>query len=479
MKMKNDMIDFALETNVNPYLLGKYEPIHDEVFVENLEVIEGEVPKDINGIYVRNGPNPKYETRGRYHWFDGDGMLHSVQLRDGKVSYRNRWIKTAAFEREAAVGESIWFGRMESMVKNPKDMPLKDTSNTDVVFHNKQLMTLWYMSGKPYKVDPQTLETLGIEDFGGKYKNNISAHTKVDEQTGDLMFFDYGPLRSSLTYGVVSASGILMHCVDVDLPGPRLPHDMAITENYSILMDLPLFADSNAISKGRYKVEFHRDVPSRFGIFPRFGSNENIRWFEAEPCYIYHTINSWEEGDEIVLLGCRVEEPMPEVTKNACPLARMLAYLQLNARLYYWRFNLTTGVVKEGLLDDINTEFPTVNLNFVGRKSRYTYNVHISNEQTLSFDGLVKYDTEKQNSETLMFGKGRYGNEAAFAPRQYSNSEDDGYLVTFVHDEVENQSELLIIDALNFANGAIARVKIPVNIPIGFHACWVPGEKID
>lgn len=468
-----------LETEFNPYLSAKlYAPVEKEIAVDELEVIEGEVPKDLWGSYVRNGPNPKYAPTGRYHWFDGDAMLHAVHIENGKVGYRNRYIHTNAFQKEAAHGGPIWVGRMEDMSRNPADEPLKDTSNTDVVFHNNNLLTMWYMSGKPYRVNPRTLETIGVEDFGGMLKNKISAHSKVDENTGEFLFFDYGNVHPYMIYGVASADGKLTHCVPIELPGPRLPHDMAITQNYSILMDLPLFNDPVAMQKGRYKVNFFRELPSRFGIIPRYGTNENIRWFEAEPCYIYHVCNAWEEGDEIVMIACRVAEPCPPSTGVGGPIERMLAFLKLDAQLHYYRFNMKTGAVKEGQLDDMNTEFPVINLGYMGRPSRYTYNVHIADTDTMKFDGLVKFDTQSGRYDKQMFGAGRYGTEAAFAPRINSKSEDDGYLVTYIYDEREDKSELLIIDAQNFADGPIARVRIPQRIPMGFHATWVQGEQM-
>lgn len=403
----------------------EYAPVDTEITAEDMEII-GQVPKDLNGVYVRNGPNPRFQPKGRYHWFDGDGMLHAVHIRDGLASYRNRWIRTSATERERAAGHIMWTGLLEPMSNNPPDAPLKDTANTDVVFHNCQLLALWYLSGKPHKIDPLTLETLGVEDFGGKLRNNVSAHAKVDERTGEMMFFDYSQRPPYMTYGVESASGSLTNYVPIELPGPRLPHDMAITEHYSILLDLPLFADQQAMRQGRHKIEFHRDIPSRFGIVPRYGNNSNIRWFEANPCYLYHTINAWEEGDEIVLDACRVKRPTPPAIQQDGRLERMLAYLRLDACLYRWRFNLCTGAVKEGALDDDNTEFPTINTWQLGRRSRYAFNVHISSAPTLLFDGLGKYEMITGRSDIHWFGQGRYGSEAPFAPPPNAQSEDDG-----------------------------------------------------
>lgn len=477
--LRNDVVNFAMETESNPYLMGNYSPIDTEITAENLEVI-GEIPRDLNGLYVRNGPNPQFIPKGRYHWFDGDGMLHAVRIADGKVTYRNRWVRTEGFERESHASGVLWTGVMETPVKNPRlniHVPLKDSSNTDVVYHNNRLITTWYLAGEPYAVDPHTLETIGKEDFGGTLRSNVSAHTKVDENTNELLFFDYGPVPPYMMYGVVGADGRIKHCVPIDLPGPRLPHDMAITENYSILLDLPLVNDQEAMRAGRHKIVFRRDMPSRFGVIPRFGPSDSIRWFEGSPCYMYHTVNAWEEGDEIVLDTCRVSRPAPPATA-VTRLDKMLAYLRLDARIYRYRFNLKTGQTKEEALDDANTEFPTINTRHLGRKSRYAYNVHITNDRTLLFDGIVKYDTEHGRSETFTFGPGRYGSEAPFTPRPNAVDEDDGYLLSFIYDERESRSELIILDAKQVAQGPLARVIIPQRIPYGFHACWVPGERL-
>jgi len=463
----------------NPYLSAPLygRPSIEELFVEELQVIEGEIPVDFSGAYIRNGPSQKYEPMERHHWFDGDGMLHGIYIKDGKVSYRNRYIETKGYQYEDKTKKSEWVGLMGNVLQNPSFERLKNTSNTDVIYHNNNLLSLWYMSGEPYRIDAKTLETLGVENFQGQLSTSISAHSKVDENTGELIFFDYGNKFPYMMYGVVSADGKSVHSVPIELPGPRNPHDMWITENHSILMDLPLFNDLEALKKGRYKVKFHRELPSRFGVIPRYGSSEDIQWFEAEPCYIYHSINAWEEGDEIVLIGCRVKEPQPPKNASASEIERMMQYLQMNAQLHYWRLNRITGEVKEGELCDMNTEFPVMNLNYLGRKSRYSYNAHIESALTLKFNGLVKYDTWTGGSTKYMFGPHQYGTEAAFAPKKNASCEDDGYVITYLYNEELDHSELIILDAKQFDIGPIARIALPQPVPMGFHATWISGEN--
>jgi carotenoid cleavage dioxygenase-like enzyme len=464
------------ESDENPLLQDNFAPWRMEGDARDLEVV-GEIPPGLRGTYYRNGPNPAFEPQGRYHWFDGDGMVHAVHIADRKAAYRNRWIRTEGFVRERRASTPLWTGIIEPFDDNPKDAPEKDTANTDVIFHRDRLLALWYRAGKPYGIDPVTLETIGTEDFGGTLRCEVSAHAKVDERTGELFFFDYGLKPPYMRYGVVGPDGVIRHFVPIDLPGPRLPHDMAITENHAILMDLPLFSDPQAAKVGRFKLFFDRDTASRFGVIPRYGSREQIRWFDAEPCFIYHSVNAWERDGEIVMDVCRVTKPEPRSDLDG-PLAQMLSYLRLDAHLHRYRFDLRTGSTREEVVDDDNSEFPSINLGMVGRRTRYAYSMHISPEKTLLFDGLMKYDVEDGSSETYWFGDGRWGSEAPFAPRPGSTGEDDGYLLSYVYDEREGRSDVEILDAQDIAGGPLCRIKLPVRVPLGFHATWVPGERL-
>jgi carotenoid cleavage dioxygenase-like enzyme len=476
MSLHLETREVARPTEFNPYLEGPYAPAREEVTLTDLEVA-GHIPDDMNGVYVRNGPNPQFDPNGRYHWFDGDGMVHALHIADGKASYRNRWIRTEGYERERQAGEPLWSGIIEPFDGNPPGAPEKDTANTDVIFHGDHLLALWYRAGTPYALDPVTLETIGAEDFGGTLRCEVSAHAKVDEQTGELFFFDYGVKPPFMRYGVVSRDGVIRHFVPIDLPGPRLPHDMAITDLHAILMDLPLIADREAAKVGRFKLFFDRGMRTRFGVIPRYGTADELRWFDADPCFIYHSVNAWESGGEVVMDVCRVTKPEPRSDLEG-PLAQMLSYLRLDAQLHRYRFDLRTGRTHEEPLDDDNSEFPSINLAMVGRKTRYAYNMHISPEKTLLFDGLMKYDVDRGSAETHWFGDGRWGSEAPFAPRPGGTDEDDGYLLSYVYDEREQRSDVEILDARDINAGPLCRIRLPVRVPLGFHATWVPGERL-
>jgi carotenoid cleavage dioxygenase len=470
-----------LERTDNPYLRGAFAPVFAECDAEALPVA-GELPHDLDGVFLRNGPNPVFEPRGRYHWFDGDGMVHAVHFRDGRAGYRNRFVRTQDLDAERRAGRALWPGYMErpdpqAPAGSGSDGWLKDTANTDLVFHNGAVLALWYQCGLPYRLDPRSLATLGPERFGGRLPRRLSAHAKVDAATGELFCFDYATAAPFLVHHLVSARGELVRSTPIELPGPRLPHDMAITTRHAILMDLPLFWDPQLLERRVHRLGFHRELPSRFAVLPRAGGP--VRWFEAEPTYIYHVVNAWEEGETIVMDACCVVDPGARPPAEGGALSRMLATLRLDARLHRYRFDLVTGATREERLDDRNAEFPSIDARRLGVRTRYAYLPQIAPDTpTLLFDALVKYDTEAGRTQTHRFGEGRYCSEAPFAPRVGGREEDDGYVVCFVHDAAGGASEAHVLAARDFEAEPLAIVSLPQRVPVGFHACWVDGSQL-
>lgn len=466
----------------NPYLHGVYAPIDRELSAQDLP-IEGELPEDLAGSYYRNGANPRFQPKNRYHPFDGDGMVHAVHIAAGRASYQNRWIATEALTGELAAGHSVSPGVMGPFDYSVSSFGIKDTANTDVFCLNNELVTLWYNAGHPVALDPQTLATRGPFQLDGRAQRRMSAHSKVDWSTGELLFFDYGDEPPYMTYGVADAAGRLLHEVPIDLPGPRLPHDLGFTSRYTILHDLPFFHDVNVLRKHHMRVlTFHQDIPTRFGIIPRFGDSREIRWFDCEPCYILHVSNCWEAGDWVIMDGCRSDNPMPRAHSDEGELSHMLAYMRLEANNYRWRFNLRTGEVREGPIDDLNTEFNKTNPLYAGRPSRYAYHQRIPTFEeggaTLRFTGLVKYDNETGRRWLWDYGPEVFGSEAVFAPRvgaTAETAEDDGYVVNLVTDARDWTSYFQVFDASDFEQGPIARVRLPQRVPVGFHAVWRAG----
>ncbi|MEZ4320943.1 MAG: carotenoid oxygenase family protein [Myxococcota bacterium] len=458
----------------NPYLQGLFAPVVDEIASDTLE-IEGELPKELYGAYFRNGPNNRAAPLDRYHWFDGDGMVHGIWFENGQARYRNRYVQTAGLALEAEKGAPIWPGVLGPFDFDLPLHPIKDTANTDLIALNGELLALWYESGKPYALDPKTLDTKGVQDFGGRLAGRVSAHSKVDPHTGDFVFFSYGDQPPYMTYGVLRPDGTL-HQTDITLPGPRRPHDLGVTPRFSVLHDFPMFFDPELFARtGRRIPLFHPEVPTRYGVIPRFGTDADVRWFEFEPCYMLHVVNCWEEGDWLIMVGCRTSDPSLRPDKRDGKIAAMLSGIKLQANLYVWGMNVVTGETREGPMDDLNAEFPMIHPGRLGVKNRWSYHARIPYEIPATFDGLVKYDLESGAAQRYDYGRGLFGSEAPFAPRPGATDEDDGWLLTFVTNVADWSSACWVFHAQALRDGPVAKVKLPRRVPAGFHATWVPG----
>lgn len=463
----------------HPYRTGAWQPNLAEWDATDLEVI-GDLPDDLEGVYLRNTENPVHPSIGMYHPFDGDGMVHQLHLANGTASYRNRFIRTAGFLAEQEAAGPLWTGMLDMPANSLRPdgwgarTRMKDASSTDVVVHNGQAITSFWQCGELYAMDPLSLEPKGtlpwVPDEG------ISAHTKVDERTGEMLVFNYSKQAPYMHYGVVSPAGELVHWIDVPLPGPRLPHDMAFTERFSILNDHPLFWDPTLLAQDVHLPRFFPDLPMRLAVVPRFGRTEDIRWFECEATYVLHWINAYEDGDEIVLDGYFQGNPNPRKQAGDDFYKSFYRHIDLNAlqaRPRRYRLNLLTGQVKEEDLSDRFMEFGMINGRYGGQPYRYSYSA-TGHPGLFAFDGIVKKDHLTGVESRYAFGEGRFGSETPMAPRTGSTAEDDGYLVTFVSDLNTDTSEALVLSAQDPAAGPLCRIRLPQRISSGTHSCWAP-----
>ncbi|MFC5677059.1 carotenoid oxygenase family protein [Aeromicrobium endophyticum] len=472
----------------HPYRTGPWQPQTTEWKADDLQVVEGEIPTDLDGVYLRNTENPVHPSLKNYHPFDGDGMIHVVGFRDGKAFYRNRFIRTDGFLAEQEAGQALWAGLAERPSSSKRDegwgarTRMKDASSTDVIVHRGQALSTFYQCGDMYRIDPMSAETMGKETWNGKFpfEWGVSAHPKVDDRTGEMLFFNYSKEAPYMHYGVVDANNDLSHYIDVPLPGPRLPHDMAFTENYAILNDCPLYWDPEALKADAHIARFHPETPLRFAVIPRKGQTSDIRWFEAESTYVLHFVNAYEEGDEIVVDGFFQGDPEPAdngMGNHWQRAFRFLALDRMQSRLHRWRLNLVTGQVKEEQLSDSITEFGMMNGSHAGQKYRYAY-AATGKPSWFLFDGLVKHDLEDGTEERYSFGDGVYGSETAMAPRVGSTAEDDGYLITLTTDMNDDASYAVIFDAARVGDGPVCKLRLPERISSGTHSTWAPGADL-
>ncbi|GLS99770.1 carotenoid cleavage dioxygenase [Sphingobium jiangsuense] len=462
----------------NDYLSGIFEPVFDEITATDLDS-DRPIPADIDGIYLRNGHNPLFRPQsGRYHWFDGDSMVHAVAFENGRATYRNRLVLTAGLLAEMEKGKGLFPSLRDGFAA---EEGLKNNSGTDIVLHNGEIKTMFSRCGQPYRLDPYTLTTLGPDSFGGAWTKGVSAHSKTDERTGEFIFFNYSfNTAPYMEYGVVSPDNRLLTVTEIELPGARLPHDSWITEQYTVLHDLPLFWDPQLIEQGKKKLSFDRSMRTRFGVIPRYGKGDEIRWFEFEPTYMLHTVNAWEEGDEIVAYGFSLEVPVPEVPEGT-PSVKVqnyfLSFLYQKPRLTEYRMNLKTGASSERFVDDTMAEMPCINNRFMGIKSRYAYNTLVSQTPLFVMSGIQKWDFEKMAEvDRYELPEGRYMGQPVFAPKGDATGEDEGYLIAFVSGA--DKSEVYIWDAQAIGAGPVSIVLLPQRVPGGSHAYFARGQDI-
>ena len=456
--------------SVNPYLVGQYEPVRDELTVQDLH-ITGTVPAALDGMYLRNGANPQFDPITRYHVFDGDGMIHKVQLEGGRASYQNRFVESKGLMIERREGAAL-FGGLSEFRMPPEELlveagMMKNTANTNIVRHANRLLALME-AGKPIEMSKE-LATLGEWDFAGSLIGPMTAHPKEDPETGELLFFGYSPFPPYLRFHQADASGELIKSVAIDLPSPVIMHDFAVSRRHVVFFDLPAVFDLDAMLAGGPAIEWDPDNGARIGIMDRQALELGVRWIEVEPFYVFHFLNAYDDGDTVVVEGCRSDRLNVSFGDDSVGDT-------VRPSLHRWRINPTSGTVSEETLDDRAADFPRINDSFAGLEHRYGYLGHTRSwvENEVVFDGVTRHDLHEGTSVTHVYGEHSVCGEAVFAPDPDRSEEDAGWLLNFVSDQNSTQSDLVILDAQEMSE--VARVHLPRRVPFGFHGNWLANE---
>jgi carotenoid cleavage dioxygenase-like enzyme len=457
------------ESDLNPLLQGNFAPWRLEGEAPDLEVM-GEIPRDLDGTYFRNGPNPAYEPPGLYHWFDGDGMIHAIRLHDGRASYRNRWVASRGLAEERAAGRAHYPGLLDF---SPSEIPMiKNTANTNIVWHAGRLLALMEAC-LPTQMAPDTLATLGEFAFDGRLAGPMTAHPKLDPETGEMLFFGYSPFPPYLQYHVADRAGRLVRSEPIDVAWPSMMHDFAITADHVVFILCPLVFSFERIAERGGVFSWEPERGTRLGVMPRAGGNADVRWFETDASYVFHPMNAYEENGTLVLDVARYGR-LDFMGANA---ARDPAYTDENsARLHRWRIDLARGGVRSEPLDDATTEFPRVDERRLGRAHRFGYMAAKGpardDDRLPYFTALRRYDLARGTVESRDFGPGNGVGEPLFIPRGPDAAEAAGYVVTLVYDRARQASDFYILDAEHIAGEPIGVVRLPHRVPYGFHGNW-------
>ncbi|WP_158596228.1 carotenoid oxygenase family protein [Oleomonas cavernae] len=460
---------------VAAFTSGLYAPVNREVTGPPVAVI-GEIPRNLNGIFVQNTPNPAFAPNPGHSWFDGDGMVHGVQFEDGKATYRNRYVRTKGLDDDIAAGKASYSGSLALPGQGPRH---KNVANTDLVHHNGRLLALWWEGGEPYELSLPDLKTIGTYDYNGTLNIGMTSHVKLDPATGELHFISWGTRRPYLSVGVADATGRIARVTPVELPGPRVQHDVALSNRYVGVFDFPLMIDMNRAEALGFVLNDAK--PARIGLVDRRDESAPVRWFEIKPCFMWHLMCAWDEGDDFVLLGARLDGATRVDARGQVHDDRPMVdgEHRFDSQLYQWRLNTRDGTVREGVVDDLYIEFPRVNDAFICSGARFGYAGAIQmSARTLKAEGLAKFDLKTGRREQLRLPRGHFSNEPCFAAADASTSEDDGYVLSFVSNEAEATSELWIEAAQDFTKGPVARIKLPQRVPAGFHTRWIPAAAL-
>lgn len=456
-------------TSRYPFLRGAFAPVKKEVTAFGLRVT-GRIPRELNGRYLRTGPNVLgLEDPRAHHWMLGEGMVHGVRLRDGRADwYRNRWVRSSGVA--AKLGEPY-----------PGPVPPADfANNTHVIAHNGRILALQEGGPLPYELDGD-LNTVGPYDFGRTLTGSFTAHTKFDAAANELHAITYDPMWDHCRHLVVDHSGKVTRTTRIPIADSPMLHDFALTERYVVVLDTPVTFDFDAAEAGALVPYVWNDRhPPRIGVMPRAGGA--VRWFEVDPVYYSHTLNAYDDGDSIVVDFISLPAPFFAAGRG-CDGPSATGSPSLNR----WRVDLTHGRVQHQLLDDRPQEFPRVREGLVSRRHRYGYSAATAEmfQAYETVDGvppdrafsnaLIKHDLDRGSSQVHRFPRGAAASEAVFVPSaDRHGAEDDGYTLAYVHNPDRGAADLVILSAQDFTGKPLARIHLPGRVPLGFHGSWVP-----
>jgi len=449
-------------TDTSLYLSGNYAPVAEEVTAFDLPVI-GELPAELNGRYLRNGPNPMGDVDPTtHHWFMGDGMIHGIRLREGEAEwYRNRYVGST----------NVQTLRGEPDIAGPNWNDSPHGPNTNVGGFAGATWAMVEAGGCPVELTYE-LDTVGRNDFFGTLPGAFTAHPKIDPDSGEMhaMVYAWGQWLDHIQYVVVGVDGRVNRTVDIPL-GMTMLHDMSLTGRYAVVYDQPVTVDIDLAFAGRFPFRWTPDYGNRIGLLPRDGEADDIVWIDIPLGYAFHPLNSYDTPDGKVVI-------------DICNYPRMFDADILGpfgdralAKLERWELDPAARSVSVTVIDDAPNEFPRHRGSVTAKPYRYGYCAVPALDQAAGWP-TVKHDLQTGERQVFDHGPGRAGGEPVFVARPDGTAEDDGWLVTYVHDLGANSAEFVVLDAADFDRGYVARVPLPQRIPYGFHGNWVSDRSV-
>lgn len=449
-------------TETSLYLSGNYAPVADEVTAFDLPVI-GELPAELNGRYLRNGPNPiEPVDPATHHWFMGDGMVHGIRLSEGRAAwYRNRYVGSA----------HVSSVRGEPDIAGPNWNGTPTGPNTNVGGFAGRTWAMVEAGGCPVELT-YDLETVGRNDFSGTLPGAFTAHPKVDPDTGEMhaMVYAWGQWLDHIQYVVVAPDGKVSRTVDIPL-GMTMLHDMSLTDRYAVVYDQPCTVDLDLAFAGRFPFRWNPDHGNRIGLLPRDGEAADIVWIDLPLGYAFHPMNSYDTSDGKVVI-------------DICNYPKMFDHDLLGpfgdghtARLERWELDPAARTAAITVIDETANEFPRHRGSLTAKPYRYGYCAAPAIDLTTGWP-TIKHDLLTGARQVFDHGPGRAAGEPVFIGKQGRTEEDAGWLVTYVHDLGAGTAEFVVMDAEDLDRGYVAQVPLPQRVPFGFHGNWVSDRSV-
>jgi carotenoid cleavage dioxygenase len=466
----------------HPHLIGNFAPVQMECDAPDLIVREGELPAALNGVLYRNTANPMYPPLGDHHWFLSEGMIHAVFVKDGKASYRNRWVRTSQYEAQRRAGRRLVSTSLSEPSPPEGEHVRPHFAATHALYHGNKLFALDEWCG-PAALDGDTLETIAADwDFNGKHKGAFTAHPKIDPQSGEMLGYGYqaaGIGTKEMSFSVVSPTGELT-CHD-HFQGPFCPimHDFGITAEHVIFPFFSADISLERANRGGPLAAYDPKIGTQFGIMRRDAKVGTIRWFKGDPTYAYHTMNSFTEhknGRTRVMLDMMKYQFVPFFPDEHGKIPQWLKGPASNGTLVRWTFDLDSNSdsYSEKVLSDLTGDFCVVDPRFVGQPYKHGY---YTSQTGVTIDGgffdtICHLNVESGERRDYFGGNGVFFVEPIFVPRAAAAPEGDGWLVTLAYDAARNLSDFIVLDTDDIRKGPIARVQLPSRVPYGFHGSW-------
>ncbi|MHB0774243.1 carotenoid oxygenase family protein [Halomonas sp. WWR20] len=465
-------------------------PSRVECEIHDLPVI-GQLPAALEGMFFRVGPDPQYPRRNGEDdpFINGDGMVSVFHFKNGKVSFRNRFVRTERFQREYDAGGRLFGDYRNPYTDDPSVAGLsRGTANTSLLWHGGRLFALKEDS-RPVEIDPITLATLGEWDFEGALTSRtMTAHPKVDPVTGELLIYGSaakGEASPDIALYWINADGQVTREEWLMPPYASMMHDFAVTEDYIILLVMPTTSNDERLKRGGPIFVWDESQDTYLAVLSRKTQSESVRWFRGPARWAFHVMNAYNKGSFIYIDLCAArEQPFPYFPNiDGSPRDKEKATPQL----LRWTLDLASDeeAFSEHMIFSQFCEVPVIDDRFAlhfytqGFLGVNDFSRHISNneaEMGFVFNTIMRIDVETGETDSYFVGEGYAAQEPTFVPLPGATKEAEGYLLSVLNNYRTQRSELAIFDAHDLKKGPIARLLMPLALRNGIHGCWIAEE---